>query len=152
MADQDVTQQDIPPGLRRTVHVTSTWLKRIAEEMGRDDKQVAYHALRGVLFAMRDRLPAEEVMDLSAQLPVMIRGVFFEGYNLAGKPETYRSRDEFLERVARELEVVDESDPERATRAVLSLLNRKITEGEIEDVRHMLPSSIRSLWPEEETV
>lgn len=148
MANADVTQQDIPPGLRRTVHETSTWLKRIAEELGHGDKQKAYHALRGVLFAMRDRLPVDEAMNLSAQLPTLIRGVFFEGYKAAGKPETYRDREEFLQRVGKELEIVDGSAPEEATRAVLTFLNDRVTEGEIEDVQHMLPSSIRSLWPE----
>lgn len=148
MANQDITQQDIPSGLRRTVHETSTWLKRIAEELGSDDKQHAYHALRGVLFAIRDRLPVEEALDLSAQLPTLIRGVFFEGYKASGKPETYRSRDAFLHRVNEELEVVDGPAPEAATRAVLALLSDRVTEGEIEDVQHMLPSSIRALWPE----
>lgn len=149
MANQGVTQQDIPVGLRRTVHVTSEWLKRIADEMGHGDKQAAYHALRGVLFAIRDRLPVEEVMDFSAQLPVLIRGVFFEGYKTTGKPETYRSQDEFLSRVNKELQAVNGGTPEAATRAVFALLEKKVTEGEIEDVRQLLPSAVRSLWPEE---
>lgn len=148
MTNQDITQQDIPQGLRRTVHQTSAWLKRIGEELGHGDKQRAYHALRGVLFALRDRLSVEEAFDLSAQLPTLARGVFFEGYRPAGKPETYRSRDEFLRRVNEELEAVGGANPETVTRAVLTVLNEKVTEGEIEDVRHMLPSSIRDLWPE----
>ncbi len=149
MANEDVAKQDIPSGLRRSVHVTSTWLKRIAEQLGHQDKQKAYHALRGVLFAMRDRLPPKEVMNLSAQLPAVIRGVFFEGYTMANKPETYRSREEFLGRVRDELAVVDEDDSEAATRAVLSFLQNQVAEGEIEDVQHLLPKSIRSLWPGE---
>jgi len=148
MPNQDLTHQNLPPGLRRTVHTTSAWLKRIAEELGHGDKQRAYHALRGVLFAIRDRLPIDEALDLSAQLPTLVRGVFFEGYKAAGKPETYRSRDEFLQRVNEELAVVGRANPEAATRAVLTLLNEKVTAGEVEDVRHMLPSSIRGLWPE----
>lgn len=142
------TQQDIPHGLRRTVHQTSTWLKRIGEELSHGDKQRAYHALRGVLSALRDRLSGEEAFDLSAQLPTLVRGEFFEGYHPAGKLETYRSRDEFLRRVNEELEAVGGANPEMVTRAVLTVLNGKVTEGEVEDVRHMLPSSIRDLWPE----
>lgn len=149
MANQNVAQQDIPAGLRRTVHVSSEWLKRIAEEMGPGDKQMAYHALRGVLFAIRDRLSVEEAVDLSAQLPTLIRGVFFEGYTPANTPEAYRSRDEFLDRVNQELNAVGGFDPEAATRAVLSLLSDRVEEGEIEEVQQMLPSSIRSLWPDQ---
>lgn len=148
MTDQDVTQQDLPTGLRRTVHATSTWLKRIAEELGHGNKQKAYHALRGVLFAIRDRLPVDEALDFSAQLPTLVRGIFFEGYRAAGKPETYRSREEFLRRVNEELVASGGANPEEVTRAVLSFLNEKVSEGEIEDVRHILPSPIRNLWPE----
>jgi uncharacterized protein (DUF2267 family) len=72
-----------------------------------------------------------------------------KGYRPANKPETYRSRDEFLRRVAGELRAAGGDNPEAATRAVLALLSHKVSEGEIEDVRHMLPSSICSLWPEE---
>ena len=149
MTDQDVTQQDLPTGLRRTVHTSSTWLKRIAAEMGHGNKQKAYHALRGVLFATRDRLPVDEALDLSAQLPTLIRGVFFEGYRAAGKPETYRDRDTFLQRVNEELAESGGGNPAEATRAVFAFLNKKISAGEIEDVRHLLPSSIRDLWPDE---
>lgn len=150
MADQQVAQQEIPSGLRRTVHVSSEWLKRIGEEMGPGDKQLAYHALRGVLFALRDRLPVEEAMDLAAQLPTLLRGVYFEGYKPSNKPERYRDRDEFLSRVNAELDAVGGFDPEAATRAVLALLSDKVEQGEIEDVQHVLPSSIRSLWPGEQ--
>ena len=50
----------------RTIHDTNTWLKEISEELGRPDRQIAYHALRGVLFTMRDRLTAEEAADFAA--------------------------------------------------------------------------------------
>jgi hypothetical protein len=32
-------------------------------------------------------------------------------------------------------------------RAVFTVLARRVTEGEIEDVRHVLPSELRELWP-----
>lgn len=149
MANQDLTSQDIPTGLRRTVHTTSAWLKHIADEMGHGDKQRAYHALRGVLFALRDRLPVDEVMNLSAQLPTLVRGVYFEGYKAAGKPERYRSRDEFFERVQKELEVVNGGGPEAATHAVFHVLRAKVSEGEIEDIEHMLPGALKPLWADE---
>ncbi|HMN28831.1 MAG TPA: DUF2267 domain-containing protein, partial [Caldilineaceae bacterium] len=77
------------------------WLNDIAEQMGNPNRQLAYHALRGVLFALRDRLTVEEVFDLSAQLPLLIRGLFFEGYQVNGKPQKYHA-DEFLARVEHE--------------------------------------------------
>lgn len=149
MANQDLTTQAIPSGLRRTVHTTSAWLKHIADEMGHGDKQRAYHALRGVLFALRDRLPVDEVMNLSAQLPTLVRGFYFEGYKATGKPERYDSREEFFGRVQEELEVVNGGNPEAATHAVFHLLRDRISAGEIDDIEHMLPSALKPLWADE---
>lgn len=135
------------PGLNRTIHATNNWFSEIADEIGHPDVQVAYHALRGVLFATRDRLTVEEAMDLSAQLPALIRGVYFEGYKPSNKPLTYRDRDTFLQRVNEELQVANGANPEAATRAVFTVLSRHVSAGEVEDVRRMLPEDVRRLWP-----
>lgn len=131
----------------RTIHETNSWLKEIGEELGHPDRQMAYHALRGVMFALRDRLTPDEAADFAAQLPLLIRGIFYEGYKPAGKPEKYRDRDEWLKRVNRELEAAGGQNPEAATRAVLSVINDHLSPGEIGDARQMLPGSIRELWP-----
>lgn len=136
----------------RTVHDTNVWLKEIAEEMGHPDRQMAYHALRGVLFTLRDRLTVEEACQFASQLPLMIRGVFFEGYRPAGKPEKYRDRDEWLQRVSRELQQSGGENPEKATRAVFAVIDKHVTRGERDDVRQMLPESIRNLWAQAEEV
>ncbi len=133
----------------RTIHDTNAWLKEISEEMGHPDRQMAYHALRGVLFTLRDRLTVDEAADFASQLPLLIRGVFYEGYKPAGKPEKYRDRDEWLKRVTGELQKTGGENPEKATRAVFAVLNRHLTGGELEDVRRMLPSDVRVFWPEE---
>jgi len=135
------------PGLNRTIHATNTWLSAIADEIGREDAQVAYHALRGTLFATRDRLPVTEAMDLAAQLPTLIRGVYFESYKTTDKPQSHRDRDTFLGRVQDELEVTNGANPEVAARAVFTVMNNHISAGEIEDVRQMLPDAVRALWP-----
>lgn len=134
-------------GIDRSVHKTSLWLRDISDAIEDNRRQMAYHALRGVLFALRDRLSPSELFDLSAQLPLLIRGVLFEGYRPEGKPETY-GRDVFLERVQTELQAMGGGTPERMTRAVLGVLNNHISIGEIEDLRMSLPKQLRLLWPE----
>lgn len=133
-------------GFDHTLQETHQWLNEIAGEIGNPDRQLAYHALRGVLFALRDRITVEEVMNLSAQLPLLIRGIYFEGYNVAGKPEKYHA-DEFLARVSRELHKVGPANAEKATMAVLRVLDRHVTLGETNDIYYALPKDIRRLWP-----
>lgn len=137
------------PGFARSVHQTHIWLRDICEALDDPRRQMAYHALRGVLFALRDRLPVGEVFDLSSQLPLLIRGVFFEAYRPENKPESF-DRDAFLDRVRAELQAAGGGNPEHATRAVLDVLQYHIADGEIDQIRRALPASIRKLWPQPE--
>jgi uncharacterized protein (DUF2267 family) len=136
-----------------TVQKTYEWLRDIAAELGTDNRRHAYLALRGTLHAVRDFLPIEESAQLSAQLPMLVRGFYFEGWNPATTPEANRSLESFLGRVdiALERALWNEEDPfdaEQAARAVLRILSDRVSPGEIDQVRHVLPLHIRELWPE----
>ena len=135
------------PEFDATVQEANVWLNDVAQEMGRPDKRVAYHALRGVLHALRDRMPVNEVFDLSAQLPLIIRGIFFEGYRPSGKPDKL-SQAEFVARVRMELDMVGGDNPVHAAEAVFTALERHITRGELDQIRSILPADVRQLWPE----
>jgi uncharacterized protein (DUF2267 family) len=130
----------------RTIHKTNIWLKDLMEILGSADRQEAYAALRATLHALRDRLTIEETAQLAAQLPMLIRGFYYEGWDPTGKPLKERHRDEFLARIQRELERY-EIDPEQVARAVFQVVANRISEGEIQDVEHVLPREIRDLWP-----
>ena len=131
----------------KTVQETNKWLKEIGEGIHHPSRQMAYHALRGVLFALRDRLPVAEAVQLSAQLPLLIRGIYFEGYQTANRPLKL-DKEQFLARVADELQQAGGGNPEKATGAVLAVLECHIGEGETADIRGDLPQEIRALWPE----
>ena len=113
------------------------------------DRQRAYHALRAVLTPLRDRLTVEAAAHLSAQLPLLIRGIYFEGWHPAHKPTKERSKEEFLGQIAARLQGVEPINPETAARAVLEVLERNIDPAEAAQVRHMLPKALQELWPRE---
>jgi CBS domain-containing protein len=97
---------------------------------------------------LRDRLPVEDAAHLAAQLPLLIRGAFYEQYRPAVQPEPMRSREEFVARVANGLEGGGKSvSPEKAIKAVFSTVQRHVVEAETAKVRHALPEDIRMLWP-----
>jgi uncharacterized protein (DUF2267 family)/CBS domain-containing protein len=129
----------------RSIHTTNIWLKEIAEAIGAD-RRTAWHALGAVLRALRDRLPANDAAHLSAQLPLLVRGTFYEQYRPAIQPDAMRSREEFVRRVADGLEDGRPVDAEAAIEAVLSVLQRHITKAETAKVRQALPEHIRRLW------
>jgi uncharacterized protein (DUF2267 family) len=130
-----------------TVQKTNSWLNELREMLGWQDRHRAYRALRATLHALRDRLTVEEVAQFGAQLPMLIRGFYYEGWDPTGKPERERHREHFLARIQQEVRDDERIDPERVARAVFTVLARRVTEGEIEDVKHVLPAKIRDLWP-----
>ena len=130
-----------------TIQKTNIWLKELMEEEGWEDRHKAYLALRAALHALRDRLTAEEVAQLASQLPMLVRGFYYEGWNPANKPLKIHSREEFLDYLAEGLPKDPELDPERVARAVFAVLARRISKGEIRDIKDMLPRELRDLWP-----
>jgi uncharacterized protein (DUF2267 family) len=130
----------------KSVHTTNIWLKEINEQLG-PDRHLAWHVLGVVLRALRDRLRPEDSAHLSAQLPLIVRGAFYEQYRPSILPEPIRSREEFLEKIAAGLEDIRPVDPEDAARAVFAVLSRHLPEGQIEKTCEVLPEKIRSLWP-----
>jgi uncharacterized protein (DUF2267 family) len=135
----------VPP-LESTVHVTNRWLAELAEELGWSDRQRVYHALVTVLHALRDHLTVAEAADLAAQLPVLVRGLYYEGWVPSRTPVKERSRELFLAHIASEFSD-PEIYPESLVWAVLSVLQRHVTRGEISEVKSLLPAELRSLWP-----
>ena len=131
-----------------TTQKTYQWLDELVRLGQLHDEAQAYTALRAVLHALRDRLTVEEASHLGAQLPMLVRGFYYEGWNPAKTPLRYHSLDEFLSRVEAQMRNASLSiDAETAAREVFSLLSDKVTQGEIDDVRNMLPRDIRQLWP-----
>jgi uncharacterized protein (DUF2267 family) len=136
-----------------TVQKTYEWLRDISQELGDDNRRHAYLALRGTLHAVRDFLPIDESAQLSAQLPMLIRGIYFEGWHPSATPEYDRTLDSFLARVDEALERAlwnEETniDAEMAARAVLRILSTYVSEGEMRHIRNAMPERIRDLWPE----
>jgi uncharacterized protein (DUF2267 family) len=130
-----------------TLQKTNGWLRELTELLGGSDKHRAYLALRATLHALRDRLTVEEVAQLGAQLPMLIRGFYYEGWDPSGKPLKARHIDEFLNRIEEEFRADDGIALDRVARAVFRVLSMHLTEGEIEDVKATLPTEIRQLWP-----
>jgi uncharacterized protein (DUF2267 family) len=140
-----MTQTSLAP-FESTLQTTNIWLNDVLERLGWGDHHRAYHALRAVLHALRDRLPVDQAAALAAQLPMLVRGFYYEGWHPHGKPVKERHKEDFLAHIAAAFRGDPEVDPEDVARAVFQVLAKHVTGGEIEAVKRSLPAEIRSLW------
>jgi len=130
-----------------TVQLTHIWINDLDSRLGWENKHRSYRLLRTVLQALRDWLPVNEAVGLGAQLPELLRGVYYEHWRPNRTPVKHRKKAEFLARIADAFRNDPISSTSNAVTAVFELLSDKIAVGEIEDVRHELPAEIRVLWP-----
>ena len=127
----------------RTVHRTNEWVHELMDELAWRDKHKAYVAMKATLHALRDRLTVDEAAKLAAQLPMLVRGFYYEGWDPSDKPLKQRHKREFLAQIAREFA---EYDSEALARAVFKVMLRHVSEGEIDEVKHAMPSELEELW------
>lgn len=135
------------PVFDKTTQLTNIWLKDLMERLGWEDRHHAYTALRSTLHALRDRLPVNEAAHVGAQLPMLIRGFYYEGWHPAGTPTGERTKDSFLAHVRKAFRDDPSLDAELVVRAVFEVLAERISPGEVEDIIRTLPAEIRELWP-----
>jgi len=127
--------------IERSVHKTNEWLSDLAAELGIEDKEDAWRILKVYLQMLRDQLTIDEAAQLAAQLTLVLRGAFYEGFD-PGRQDKLRDRDEFLARFAERAGVTYAA---RAVEAATSVVRRHITAGEMEDVLSQLPSELREV-------
>lgn len=129
----------------KTLQTTHIWLDDIMAAIG-PDRSVAWKVLSAVLHKLRDRLPLEMVAHLGAQMPLLIRGVYYDRFDPTIIPTNWSTADQFVEEVASELAGSRRINAKDAIHVVLGALDDHISEGQMDKVYRALPKSIRALW------
>jgi uncharacterized protein (DUF2267 family) len=125
--------------------VFAEWLNELCDDLGWQ-KPRAYLLLCETLHAVRDFLTVDEAADLAAQLPVLVRGVFYDGWDPSRTPATARNKADLLARVTARFQKEPLEDPERAVAAVFELLRRHVSMGEFDQVKRAMRKPIQELW------
>ena len=123
------------------------WLKAVEKQLHCSEHE-AYQALRVTLHALRDRLPQENAVKLAAQLPMLIRGVFYEGWQMGGTTSDLHNAEEFSRRVKDDLPVGFPLDGKAVAKGVFEVLWERLDPGESAKITDLLSPSLRHLWPE----
>jgi uncharacterized protein (DUF2267 family) len=125
-----------------TVRKSEAWVDDLAQPLGWYSAKTALRALRILLHAWRDRLPLHESAQFAAQMPMLIRGIYYENWRPVETPDSDVDRATLL----RELnQAFPDTDSAAICQAFGQLLAKHVTAGEIDDVRAALPKGLREL-------
>ncbi len=130
-----------------SVQKTHEWLRDIEDELHFQNETAAYAALRATLHAVRDRLPVELVAHFGAELPLLIRGIYYDGWHPSAASLKTAHSDDFCDSIRRELQGHEElQHVDQVARAVLRILAQRLEAGQIRHVVEALPEKTRRFW------
>jgi uncharacterized protein (DUF2267 family)/nucleotide-binding universal stress UspA family protein len=132
--------------VEHTLRTTNRWLRDVRLHLREEQAPQAFRLVRAVLHVLRDHLSVDHTGSLAAQLPLLLRGVLFEGWDPANKPEKQRHQADFVNQVKAEMAPERLGQPERSIHAVLAALGNHLTAGEVAKLKRALPHEIRELW------
>ncbi len=134
------------PDLDAAVRATEDWVDELMQRLGWRDRERVYRALLVALHALRDVLVRDESVFLGAQLPALLRGLYYDGWHPGARPAA-ESRGAFLERIHDGLHRDPGVDAEHVARCVFALLAARLPAAELEDAKAATPSELHNLWP-----
>lgn len=131
----------------RTVHEAHDWINELTGRLGWSSERDALRLLRTVMCKIRDHLPVNEMAQFAAQLPLILRGMYYEGWQPKKTPVHERDAADFIKDIETEVgDVLDYRGP-LDIKAVFDVINARISRGEVEDVRANLPRALSEMWP-----
>lgn len=126
---------------------TETFYRRVMLETGRADLEDARRATAAVFHALRDRLTPREADQVAAQLPGELKALWKAG-EIAGRRPAKMNRNEFYERIRKEVALASTKEARSVTSAVFAALQDQLSPGETDDILAQLPKDLKSVWQE----
>ncbi len=130
---------------QKTIQKSNAWIRELNKRFGWNDEHKTYLALKATFHELRDKLTLKEVADFSSQLPMLLRGLFFEGWSPKEQPKKYDEK-EFFENIHNYFKKDPKVDPYKISKTVFKFFSDKISSGEIKDIKSILPDYFKKLW------
>ncbi|TLP81772.1 DUF2267 domain-containing protein [Maribacter sp. ACAM166] len=131
----------------------NTFLKEYTKEMNLGtDTDKGGRIFTAIMRALRDIIPPEESLQLIAQLPMFLKGVYVNGWNIKKQKPKIKHMPEFVELVRQHDNPAaggdfgeDDDLAERYIDTTFIYLRKYISLGEMEDIRDGLPKDLKSM-------
>jgi uncharacterized protein (DUF2267 family) len=129
--------------LDHSIEKANAWLAEVAGEFGTEDRRFAYRVTRAWMHSLRDRLPVPLAAHFAAQLPELLRGVFYDGWNPSHVPVKFDDA-EYIRRFAHDANI-HSTEVKQAAGLVTKVVRHHVSAGAIDEAMDALPADIRKL-------
>lgn len=126
------------------------FLNELAAELGNSSKEQAGRLTRAVFRTLRDVLTINESFQLISQLPMALKSVYVDGWDINIR-KALRTEKDFLNNVAGEEgptaweDFSDMNDIRRAVVATFRVMRNYVSEGEFNDIESELPAQLKKM-------
>lgn len=126
------------------------FINEVAYELGVERNKAA-RITRAVLHALRDRLPPDDAIQFAQGLPMALKGVFVDQYDISKTPVILRGRNKFIDyviskdRFNADYDFPDRQSVEEAIRAVFFVLENNMDYGQVDQIKHLLNKEIQHI-------
>lgn len=130
------------------------FIYEVMEALNTTNGPKAGRITRAVLHAIRDRIPPIDAIQLGQQLPMAIKGIYFDQYSITGKPVVIRNKKRFLnfikdhDGVSANRDFLSYEEVVDALQAVFLVLENHISPGQVHQLRNLLHREIIELIEE----
>jgi uncharacterized protein (DUF2267 family) len=129
--------------LDHAIDAAHTWINDVAKEFDTEDREFAYRVLRAWLHTLRDRLTVEASAHFAAQLPDLIRGIFYQAWNPNAVPDKYDA-EAYAVRFSREANIALD-DVGKAAAATTAAALHHLPVAQMDKALCQLPTEIRKI-------
>jgi uncharacterized protein (DUF2267 family) len=134
--------------LKKTFAHTEVFVKKLMDTNKFRTPDHAFVLLKATMKTLRDRIGPGEALHLGGQLPALLRGYYFEGYdlrNLQGPILKSKTSQAFFGQVRDYLGAYDFMDLEILVPIAMNIILDGIDQGESEQIVHQLPKDLQNL-------
>jgi uncharacterized protein (DUF2267 family) len=124
------------------VHRASVWLADVTAALGTQDRNYGRRVLRAWLHTLRDRLTVDAVAKFGQQLPELLRGTYYDGWEPSRAPMKYDAR-EYVQRFSTEA-MVPASEVPGIAAAVTHVISEHMSPGQVAEALAELPAGLRA--------
>lgn len=139
------------PEFEKFIHEAHEYFNHLASELGHPNEQKRVVIIwRAVMHTIRDRIHMSEALDLASPLPMILKGMFIEGWKFRDKPlYNFDTLDEMKTQVKAHQNRYGEAkfDWSKSTEEIISItldsLTKYVPAEQLEQIRNQLPKDIK---------